>query len=96
MSLKSRFQNINVSGACSTIDDIWIVNDKRVCTAVHPDHPHLLNDGHSRGRKIHLDKGDEIHTVCNMLVGGYIAEQYKDGSSMVNNGKCKICFKDNQ
>lgn len=96
MALKSRLANSNVYGIEQTIKNIWIEKYKRVCTAVHPDHPHLLEcGGNSRGRKIHLDKGNEIHTVCNMLVDEYISKNKDFQPCMVRNGKCKICFKNN-
>lgn len=94
MNLKSRLENQYVFGIDETIKDILIENNKRVCTCAHPDHPELLEyGGNARGRKIHLDSGDEIHTVCNMLVDEYISKNKDSQPCMVMNGKCKICFK---
>lgn len=92
MELKSRLKDNNVYGLFGNINNILIENNKKVCTAVHPDYPNMLNNSHSRGRKIHLDKGDGIHTVCNMLVDIYVPDNEDLQPCNVKNGKCKICF----
>ena len=91
MNLKSRLENKLVFGSETTVEDILIVKGKRVCSAVHPDYPHLLNDGRARGRKIHLDKGDGINTVCNMLVDIYIPARGELQPCMAGKGMCKVC-----
>lgn len=66
-----------------------VINGKPVCMATHPKTPN--RSGHSRGRKVHLAK-NETHTVCNMLVDGYIPASDLNWQPMYN-GKCKVCFK---
>lgn len=73
------------------VEDVWMENGKGVCTACHPNKPNW--DGRSRGRKIHLAKDDKM-TVCNMLVDEYIPDRDRNWS-MVDNGRCKICFSNN-
>lgn len=71
------------------IEKAWCVNEMRVCTATHPKTPNW--SGHSRGRKIHLAKDNKL-TICNMLVDEYVPDTDRNWSP-VNNGMCKVCFK---
>ncbi|MHA1988919.1 MAG: hypothetical protein ACW98D_20055 [Promethearchaeota archaeon] len=92
MELKSRLKDSNVYSVYGNVNNILIENGKRVCSAVHPDYPEMLHDGRARGRKIHLDKGNGIHTVCNMLVDEYVPDDEHYQPCIVRNGKCKVCF----
>lgn len=71
------------------IEEPYKIKGKAVCTATHPQMPN--NSGHSRGRKIHLQK-TETMTICNMLIDGFIPSSSQNWS-VVTNGKCKVCFK---
>ena len=59
-----------------------------ICTATHPNQPNY--SGHSRGRKIHLVKSNEM-TFCNMLVDQLAPKSYND-YTMTKNGICKNCL----
>ena len=97
MKLGSRLLPENILGTVSqgmnirrhTIEEIWKQQGHRVCTATHPNMP--VFNGNSRGRKIHLDSGDAIYTLCNQLVDEYIPADDKE-YTMVSNGWCKACL----
>lgn len=63
----------------------------KYCTATHPKPPN--KSGNARGRKLHGTE-DGKKTICNMNVEKLPGKT--EVMHFMNNGKCKVCFKNTQ
>lgn len=62
----------------------WVIEDRFVCFATHPDKPDWT--GNARSRKYHLS-GTGVKTICNMLIAGLVVGVFQDSTREF----CKVC-----